>query len=112
MPGTKPLKEALTKEERRVIGEDIKTLQYRWPLGMPLVRSLGNGLWEIRSGLPTRIARTIFSVSDGKIVLLHGFIKKTPQTPHEALVLAAQRRSAYLQAHEKSKQSTPRKRLR
>ncbi len=50
----------LAREERRTIGEDLKTLQFRWPLGMPLVRSLGDGVWELRSTLPTRIARCLF----------------------------------------------------
>ncbi|HEY3898764.1 MAG TPA: type II toxin-antitoxin system RelE/ParE family toxin [Chthoniobacter sp.] len=73
----------LPANERRMIGEDLKTLQFRWPLGMPLVRSLGNGLWELRSRLPTRIARCLFYLAGGRIVLLHGFIKKTQKTPLE-----------------------------
>lgn len=52
----------LPADERRIIGEDIKTVQYRWPLGMPLVDSLGDGLWEVRTRLPSRIARTLFIV--------------------------------------------------
>src|SRR5207253_247208 len=59
------------------------TVQYRWPLGMPLVRNLGSALWEIRSALPNRIARTLFFVHEEEIVLLHGFIKKTRKTPTE-----------------------------
>ena len=58
--GREPVREwlkSLPENERRVLGEDLKTLQFRWPLGMPLVRSLGDGLWELRSNLPTRIAR-------------------------------------------------------
>jgi phage-related protein len=88
---------ALPPNERRLIGEDIKTLQYRWPLGMPLVRSLGEGLWEVRSRLPTRIARTIFAVEGSAIILLHAFIKKTQKTPPEDKALALQRRNAYRQ---------------
>ena len=63
--GREPVREwlkALSPEERRMIGEDLKTLQFRWPLGLPLVRSLGSGLWEVRSRLPNRIARTLFYV--------------------------------------------------
>ena len=52
------------------------TVRFRWPLGMPLVDHLGSGIWEVRSKLPTRIARTLFFVHEGEIVLLHGFIKK------------------------------------
>ena len=63
---------------------------------MPLVRTLGSGIWEIRSTLPARIARIIFFVDDGEIVLLHGFIKKTKKTPKEDRALALQRKNAYL----------------
>ena len=86
---------ALPAEERRIIGEDLKTLQYRWPLGMPLVRNLGDGLWELRSNLPSRIARCLFYVPRGRIVLLHGFIKKTQKTPTEDKALALRRKNAH-----------------
>ena len=86
----------LPADERRTIGEDIKTVQYRWPLGMPLVKSLGDGLWEIRSTLPTRSARTLFIVHQGEIILLHGFIKKTQRTPSEDRALALKRKDAYI----------------
>ncbi len=76
---------------------DIKTVQYRWPLGMPLVDNLGDGLWEIRTKLPNRIARTLFFVCNGEIVLLHGFFKKTRATPHEDRALALKRKNAYIQ---------------
>jgi phage-related protein len=81
----------LTREERRTIGTDILTVQYGWPLGMPLVRRLGGGLWEVRSGLGTRTARVILTFHEGEIVLLHGFIKKTPKTPPSDLELARRR---------------------
>ena len=84
--------QGLQKHERKIIGIDVMTVQYRWPLGMPLVRNLGSGLWEIRSALPNRIARTLFFVHEGEIVLLHGFIKKTRKTPTEDRVLALQRK--------------------
>ncbi len=86
--------------ERRVIGEDLKTVQYRWPLGMPLVRSLGEGLWELRSTLPTRIARCLFYAPGSRLVLLHGFIKKTQKTPTEDKALALKRKHAHSQAEE------------
>lgn len=74
-----------------MIGEDIKTVQYGWPLGMPLVRKLDKDLWEVRVHLHTRIARVLFTVSDGMIVLLHGFIKKSQATPKPDLKLAKDR---------------------
>lgn len=88
---------SLPENERRVIGEDLKTLQFRWPLGMPLVRSLGDGLWELRSNLSNRIARCLFYVPHGRIVLLHGFIKKTQKTPTEDRALALKRKDAHTQ---------------
>jgi phage-related protein len=87
----------LLPEERKMIGEDLQVLQYRWPLGMPLVDSLGDGLWEVRSRLPTRIARTLFFVHHEEIILLHGFIKKTQKTPTEDRALALKRKHDYIQ---------------
>ena len=89
--GNEPVREWLfsfTKEVRKEIGRDIRIVQLRWPLGMPLVRGLGNGLWEIRSHIPNGIARVIFKMIKGEIVLLHGFVKKTQKTPSEDLKLA------------------------
>ena len=99
--GREPVREwlkDLPKDERRIIGEDIMTVQFRWPLGMPLVDNLGSGIWEVRSKLPTRIARTLFFVHEGEIVLLHGFIKKTRKTPKEDRALALQRKNAYIKS--------------
>jgi phage-related protein len=71
-------------------------VQYRWPVGMPLCRSLGDGLWEVRSALPSnRIARVLFSAHQGRIVALHGFIKKTRKTPDEDLALARRRKHEF-----------------
>jgi len=97
--GREPVREwlkDLPKEERRIIGEDIMTVQFRWPLGMPLVDHLGSGIWEIRSRLANRIARTLFFVHEEEIILLHGFIKKTRKTPNEDRALALRRKNAYL----------------
>jgi phage-related protein len=88
----------LPKAERKIIGVDIMTVQFRWPLGMPLVRSIGSGMHEVRSTLPTRIARTLFFVQEGEIILLHGFIKKTRKTPDEDRALALQRKNAYIKS--------------
>jgi len=82
-----------------MIGEDLKTLQFRWPLGMPLVRSLGDGIWELRSRLPTRISRCLFYVRDRRIIMLHGLIKKTQKTPIEDKALALKRKNEYSQAN-------------
>lgn len=81
----------LDKNERTQIGEDLQTLQLRWPLGMPLVRPLGRKLWELRSNLGTRIARIIFVVYESHIILLHGFIKKTQKTPLNEIEVALNR---------------------
>ena len=93
--GTEPVREwlqELAKEDRRIIGNDIATVEYGWPVGMPTCRPLGNGLWEVRSKLTGgRIARVIFSLDAGRMMLLHGFIKKTQKTPPDALALARQR---------------------
>jgi phage-related protein len=83
----------LSLEDRKSIGDDIRTLEFGWPVGMPLCRSLGNGLWEVRSNLTgNRIARVIFCVHDQQAVLLHGFIKKTQRTPKADIDLALRRK--------------------
>lgn len=80
-------------EDRRVIGEDIKDVEFSWPIGMPLVRSLGRDLWEVRSSLlHGRIARVLFCVERECMVLLHGFIKKTQKTPQHEIDLALKRK--------------------
>jgi len=92
--GTEPVRiwfRELTATDRKTIGEDIKTVQFGWPLGMPLVRKLDKDLWEIRIHLDGRIARVLFTVAGSKIVLLHGFIKKSQSTPQPELKLAKDR---------------------
>jgi phage-related protein len=94
--GREPVREwlkSLDLADRKVIGEDVKDVEFSWPIGMPLVRSLGNDLWEVRSSLPRgRIARVIFCVEQGSIVLLHGFMKKTRKTPQQDIGLALRRK--------------------
>jgi len=94
--GREPVREWLKKlgpDDRRIIGEDIKDVEFAWPMGMPLVRSLGDGLWEVRSSLHGgKIARVIFTVAQGSMVLLHGFIKKAQKTPKQDLDLALKRK--------------------
>lgn len=78
--------------DRKEVGRDLMRAQWRWPVGMPLCRPMGNGLWEVRSSLPgNRIARVLFCVHDGQIVALHGFIKKTQKTSPDDLELAKNR---------------------
>ena len=93
--GTEPVLDwlrSLPPEDRRAIGTDLATVQFGWPIGMPLCRALGGGLWEVRSSLPSRrIARVVFFVDGGRIGVLHGFIKKTQKTPAGDLELARKR---------------------
>lgn len=92
--GTEPVLEwlkSLPANERKEIGRDLMRVQWRWPVGMPLCRSLGGGLWEVRSNLPARIARVMFCIHDASIVALHGFIKKAQKTPQADLDLAKKR---------------------
>lgn len=95
--GREPVREwlkSLDAEDRRVIGEDIKDVEFSWPIGMPLVRSLGGELWEVRSSLPhRRIARVIFCIEKDCMVLLRGFMKKTQKTPRQEIALARKRKS-------------------
>jgi phage-related protein len=92
--GKEPVRDwlkALLKEDRQSIGEDIKTAQFGWPLGMPLVRKLEKNLWEVRTPITDGIARVIFTVIGNQMVLLHSFIKKSQKTPKNELELARKR---------------------
>lgn len=92
--GHEPVREwlkSLARNERRTIGEDVKTAQFGWPLGMPLIRKLSPRLWKVRSRLATGVARVIFTVDGEAMVLLHGFIKKAQKTPRGELTTARQR---------------------
>jgi phage-related protein len=82
----------LSAEDRRLIGRDIQKVEFGWPLGMPYCRSLGSGLWEVRTDLADgKIARAIFCIAGEQMVLLHGFIKKTQKTPAQDLKIALRR---------------------
>jgi phage-related protein len=93
--GKEPVREwlrGLEEGDRRAIGLDLMRVQFGWPIGMPLVRSLKDGLWEVRSSLPSqRIARLVLCFYDGMLIVLHGFIKKTQKTPADDLSLARRR---------------------
>jgi len=93
--GNEPVRDwlkELPEDERKQVGRDICAVQFGWPLGPPLVDSLGDGLWEGRSRLKSGIARTLFLVYDNTIILLHSFKKKTRTTPHHELTLAKRRK--------------------
>ncbi len=93
--GSEPVREwlkGLDEAERQAIGKDLLRAQWRWPVGMPLCRPMGNGLWEIRTDLPTkRTARVLVSLYREHLVALHGFIKKTRVTPDLDLSTARKR---------------------
>ena len=92
--GNEPVRawlKSLKKEYRRAIGEDIKTAQFGWPIGMPLIRKIERDVWEVRSSVKDGIARVFFTVEDQTMILLHGFIKKSQKTPKADLNLAKRR---------------------
>ena len=83
---------SLPPADRRIVGIDLATVQFGWPVGMPLCRPLGGGLWEVRSTLASRrIARVLLFVANGRIGVVHGFIKKTQATPRADLDLGRRR---------------------
>lgn len=93
--GGEPVREwlkGLNEAERHAIGTDLLRAQWRWPVGMPLCRPMGKGLWEIRTDLPgNRASRVLICVYRERLVALHGFIKKTRGTPKDDLTLARKR---------------------
>lgn len=93
--GTEPVRDwlqSLSREDRKRIGADVATVEYGWPVGMPTCRPMGAGLWEVRTNLGSnRIARVLFCMAEGHMVLLHGFIKKTEKTPPADVNLARTR---------------------
>jgi phage-related protein len=93
--GAEPVRDwlrALHPADRRIVGADIKEIEFDWPIGMPLCRSLGHGLWEVRSHVSRgRIVRVIFCITGGEMILLHGFIKKSQKTPQADRELAMRR---------------------
>ncbi|HME86120.1 MAG TPA: type II toxin-antitoxin system RelE/ParE family toxin [Roseiarcus sp.] len=93
--GIEPVREwlrSLPRDDRRKIGADLATVQVGWPVGMPVCRALGAGLWEVRTSLANnRTARVLFFADGGRIGVVHGFIKKTRKTPNEDLKLSSDR---------------------
>ena len=92
--GNEPVRtwlKGLVKEDRKSIGEDVAYVQYKWPIGKPRVDHLRGPVWEVRTSLGNRIARTLFAVDNGRLILLHGFIKKTQKTVASDIDLAEKR---------------------
>ena len=92
--GNEPVREWLKdlhRDDKRQIGEDIKTAQLGWPLGMPLIRKIDKDLWEVRTRLAAGISRVFFTVDGEYMILLHGFIKKSQKTPQNELKTALSR---------------------
>lgn len=97
--GSEPVRDwlkSLSIDDKRIIGEDIKTVQFGWPLGIPLVDSLNHGLWEVRSRLSAgRIARIIFFMDENAMVIVNGFMKKSCKTPKDILEISRKRKRLY-----------------
>ena len=93
--GNEPVREwliSLEQEDKKTIGANIKTVEYGWPIGMPVSKPLGNNLYEVRSHISSkRIARVIFIIMGNYMILLNGFIKKTQKTPINEINLALKR---------------------
>lgn len=82
----------LSENDRKTVGEDLKTVERGWPLGMPLVRKMEPGIWEVRSLLSDgRALRILFTITDSRMVLLHIFVKKSAKTPERELKTARER---------------------
>lgn len=82
----------LSPEDRQLVGRDVQKVEFGWPMGMPYCRSLGKGLWEVRSDLTDgKIGSVVFCVIGGRMALLHGFIKKTQKAPAKDIELALER---------------------
>jgi phage-related protein len=99
--GNEPVREwlrSLSATDRKLVGEEIRTVQLGWPIGMPVVRKLDTDLWEIRVRVKDGIARVLFTIEAQESILLHGFIKKSQRIPaddlHTALVRLKQLRGA------------------
>ena len=94
--GSEPVREwlqGLDKHDRHAIGLNLMRVQWRWPVGMPLCRPMGQGLWEVRIDLPSRrIARVLFCAYSGRLLALNGFIKKSRKTPDSELAVARKRK--------------------
>jgi phage-related protein len=96
--GHSPVREwllGLERQDRRQIGQDIKAVEFGWPVGLPVCKALGRGLYEVRTDLKDRIARVMFLIDGSDMVLVHGFIKKTQSTAKGDMELARKRQKAW-----------------
>jgi len=83
----------LGKPDSSLIGEDVRMVEFGWPIGMPTCRSIGKGLFEVRTNLPgNKTSRILFFIENGIMYLLHGFIKKSQKTPRPDFNLALKRK--------------------
>ena len=93
--GSQPVRDwllRLKRHDRQVVGKDLQKVEFGWPIGMPYCRNLSRGLWEVRSDISGgRIARILFCIRRDRMVLLHGFIKKTRKTPKQDIDIALKR---------------------
>jgi len=93
--GREPVREwlgELPRDDQKIIGRDMAKVQFGWPVGLPLCRPMGDGLWEVRSSLPSRReARVLFGFHDGILIALHAFIKKAQKTPPQEITIARER---------------------
>jgi phage-related protein len=93
--GREPVREWLNKlprDDQKIVGRDMAKVQFGWPVGLPLCRPMGSGLWEVRSSLPSRReARVLFGFHEGILIALHAFIKKVQKTPPEEITIARER---------------------
>jgi len=95
------LRKDLSDDERKLVGADIKTVEYGWPVGMPTCQDIGNSIKEVRTDMPTRICRVLFGIEGNMMIILHAFIKKTQKTPKSDKDLAIARLKEYRKAHAK-----------
>jgi len=83
--GSEPVRDwlkGLDESERNEIGKDLRRAQWRWPVSMPLRRPMRDGLWEIRTDLPTKRTVLVFlCLYRNHLVALHGFVKKRALHP-------------------------------
>ncbi|MGB7739654.1 MAG: type II toxin-antitoxin system RelE/ParE family toxin [Steroidobacteraceae bacterium] len=86
--GNEPVRDwlrSLSAVDRKSVGEAIRTVQFGWPIGMPVVRKLDTELWEVRVRVKDGIARVLFTIEAKEAILLHGFIKKSQKIPSDDL---------------------------
>lgn len=94
--GAMPVREwllSLSKKDRIEVGSDIANIEYNWPVGPPQCKSVGGGMFEVRSRISHgRMARVLFFIQKDELFLLHGFIKKTQKTSRQDVDLEKKRK--------------------